>query len=135
MFVKIDMPTKIKLYDQLCKEADELLMEYKPCNVQEGKCLRGRFCCDDCEHLEKDGKCGINSLVCKLWLCDEAIPHNKEFIEKAEELFYRGHGFGINVFRGGKNDFIIKRTSSVAKTVVQVHMPWGKNHWLKKGEI
>lgn len=59
------------LYEKLCKKATLILKKYNPCNIKNGKCLNGYPCCDDCEFISKKG-CIVDSLACKLWLCDKA---------------------------------------------------------------
>jgi hypothetical protein len=60
---------KDELYYNLCGRVDKLLLKYNPCKIIDRKCLRGHFCCHECTYLIHD-QCSVNSLACKLWLCD-----------------------------------------------------------------
>lgn len=71
------------LYDKLCNKADLILKEYNPCNIENGRCFAGYPCCQDCEFLSKKKGCTVDSLVCKLWLCDKA---RKKFPKCATKL-------------------------------------------------
>lgn len=64
----MNIKQKIKLHDRLYRHADRLIKKYNPCEVKNGKCLDGDFCCGSCEHLTENG-CSVNCLSCKLHLC------------------------------------------------------------------
>ena len=67
---------KGQLYDILITLGQQILDYYNPCDWRDGKCRRMRSpggdkgCCAGCEHLGAEG-CTVNSLACKLWLCEE----------------------------------------------------------------
>lgn len=55
-----------KLYKNMCKEASEI----NTCVFIDGQCKKGSYCCcNGCSHLTDSG-CKINSLLCKIWICD-----------------------------------------------------------------
>jgi len=74
------------LYDKLYGEADLVLRNYNPCNIKNGRCLRGHPCCDGCEYLSAGKGCTVKSLVCKLFLCDEAMMRFPECIKSLDVL-------------------------------------------------
>ncbi|MFA5994736.1 MAG: hypothetical protein WC823_07310 [Parcubacteria group bacterium] len=61
------------LYDELYAEASAILAEHNPCAIENGKCFRGEPCCEDCNYLSRKKGCTVQSLVCKLFLCQAAI--------------------------------------------------------------
>ncbi len=61
-----------KEYDELYNEADHILKKFNPCHIENGRCLSGLPCCEDCEFLSRKNGCKEKSLACKLWLCEEA---------------------------------------------------------------
>lgn len=74
--------TKSELYTKLYDRATKLLHVYDPCEIQtdsNGKttCVGGKPCCDGCKHLTESG-CSVDSLCCRLWLCDRAIQKTPE---------------------------------------------------------
>jgi hypothetical protein len=67
----MNIKQKIELHDRLYNHADKLLKKHNPCKIKDGKCIVGKCCCDNCEHLTENG-CGVWCLRCKLYLCWEA---------------------------------------------------------------
>lgn len=73
-----------ELYSELYSEMDSALKMYKICGVRINKkgqvtCRGmkeridrkpGSLCCHNCEHLSEKG-CRIQSLGCKIWLCEQ----------------------------------------------------------------
>jgi hypothetical protein len=70
---KSDFEKLSALYDELCAEADLILKKYNPCAIKNSTCLIGTPCCEDCEYLSNKSGCTVNSLACKLFLCQAAI--------------------------------------------------------------
>ena len=72
---KLDLEAKGQLYDILLAIGQQTLDYYNPCDWRDGKCRRmrsskdDRGCCEGCEHLGREG-CTVQSLACKLWLCE-----------------------------------------------------------------
>ena len=66
---------KGQLYDVLIALGQQTLDNYNPCDWRNGKCRRMRSseddegCCVGCQHLGDEG-CTVESLGCKLWLCE-----------------------------------------------------------------
>ena len=80
----------IGLYDELYEQAQKIIVEHNPCQIEIGKtgkvsCIavrgitdrsawyykvpdHGQLCCDKCKYLTKSG-CGVKCLACKLYLC------------------------------------------------------------------
>lgn len=71
---------KQRAYSSMCRVLDRLHKELNVCGWQDNQCRRPyRQCCQwesVCEHLSDTG-CSVESLPCKLWLCDKAIAYLK----------------------------------------------------------
>ena len=89
-----------KRYEELCEEAGAL----NTCEFIDGKCERGTDgCCHGCKHLDlsdETGACQVNSLLCKLWVCDE----RREGMDMAtrirlQEIWDEARGTGALVAR------------------------------------
>jgi hypothetical protein len=67
-----------RAYSAMCHALDRLHKELDVCGWQDTQCRRPyRQCCQwehVCEHLGSTG-CSVESLSCKLWLCDKAIAY------------------------------------------------------------
>ncbi len=77
-------------YDLLYEIAESAMEMFNPCQIKDGKCRAGEFCCDGCKHLGRNG-CRVKALACKVWLCDEAArdPDNqvcKSVLEAVGEI-------------------------------------------------
>ena len=70
-------------YDRLYLKACKIIAKYKPCIIKNGKCIAGEPCCRGCNHLEDSG-CTVDSLICKLYLCNKARDENP----KCADLLY-----------------------------------------------
>jgi len=72
---KLKLEAKGQLYDILLAIGQQTLDYYNPCDWRNEKCRRMRSsrndegCCEVCEHLGPNG-CTVQSLGCKLWLCE-----------------------------------------------------------------
>ncbi len=72
---KLKLETKGQLYDILLAIGQQTLDYYNPCDWSNGKCRSMRLskddggCCEGCKHLSPKG-CTVQSLACKLWLCE-----------------------------------------------------------------
>ncbi len=64
--------TKEEIYDFLYDLADMEIRKHNPCKVEDGKCIRGYFCCRGCKHLSSVG-CTVKGLYCKIWLCQSVL--------------------------------------------------------------
>lgn len=93
------------LHDVIYDRVDRLFKEYNLCNINNGKCLEGDFCCSGCTHLGPDG-CTVKSLACKLSICriaeDFAREHNREVIEEVRMLRNLAQMHSIARFRASK---------------------------------
>jgi Leucine-rich repeat (LRR) protein len=71
---------KQRAYSSMCSVLDRLHKELDVCGWQDKQCRRPyRQCCQweyVCAHLGDSG-CSVESLPCKLWLCDKAIAYLK----------------------------------------------------------
>jgi hypothetical protein len=104
-------------YNELCDKADALLAQYNPCEIKDGKCKRGYFCCDGCIHLVNNS-CSIRSLLCKVWICDVVSKTvDKQLIDDLRLIYNEGLVNNMIIFRGDLN--------SIADLKAQVQMPWG----------
>jgi hypothetical protein len=74
---------KGQLYEVLIAIGQQALDYYNPCDWRNGKCRRMRSseddegCCGGCQHLGDEG-CTVESLGCKLWLCEDQRDVFKE---------------------------------------------------------
>jgi hypothetical protein len=89
----------VKRYKQLCQLATSLFKKFDPCQIKDGKCLRGRFCCDGCEYLSPTG-CTTEAIWCKLWLCDDPRYFDEEFTQRLKD--YKDMAQELCMGRGGR---------------------------------
>ena len=72
-----------QLYDVLYAIGQQIVNCHNPCDWRDGRCRRMRSstgdkgCCEGCNYLNEKG-CTVQSLACKLWLCDSQINKFKE---------------------------------------------------------
>ena len=72
---QLTLEAKGLLYDILLAMGQQILNDHNPCDWRNGKCRRMRSskddggCCEGCKHLNPKG-CAVQSLACKLWLCE-----------------------------------------------------------------
>jgi hypothetical protein len=72
---KLKLEAKGQLYDILLAIGQQILDYHNPCDWRYGKCRRMRSskedggCCEGCKHLGLKG-CTVESLACRLWLCE-----------------------------------------------------------------
>ncbi len=99
-----------RIYDSLCRQADEVLEKINPCRRTGVDCTFGKegviFCCQGCKHLGPSG-CTEKSLTCKLWLCGksrEKFPLAQLALEAIAKKAAR-IGF-YQVLRGSRDDHI-----------------------------
>jgi hypothetical protein len=98
------MKSKLEIYNELYEEASELMKQYDPCGIKDGKCVRGRFCCDGCRYLSPTG-CTTKALVCRIWLCEKAKSKApEELLLKLEDISTRLWQYDIKQERGGMKD-------------------------------
>ncbi len=75
----MELETKGRLYDILFAVGQQIMERHNPCEWKDGKCTRMRQvegdggCCEGCKHLSRRG-CSVQSLACKLWLCEAQKP-------------------------------------------------------------
>jgi hypothetical protein len=71
---------KQRAYSSMCRDLDRLHKELNVCGWQDKHCRRPyRQCCQweyVCGHLSEAG-CSVESLSCKLWLCEQALAYLK----------------------------------------------------------
>lgn len=92
------------LYDKLYEEAGLILVKHNPCKIEKGRCFGGDPCCDDCGYLSKKKGCTAKSLVCKLFLCNEArkkFPQCAAALNALEKKAAKSHLLG---FRSSRED-------------------------------
>lgn len=92
------------LYDGLCEEANLILTRYNPCKIENGRCFVGNPCCDGCEYLSRKKGCTVKSLVCRLFLCNEArkkFPQCAAALDALEKIAAEKNILG---FRSSKED-------------------------------
>ena len=117
------MEDKLKIYQDLCTEAKELLELYNPCRIVDNKCMRGKLCCGGCTYLI-GRRCAVDCLVCLLWLCPSAMKEaNEEFKSRVKSIFTEGLGHELLVIRGSTMDTVFKASPSYKFS--QIQMPWG----------
>jgi hypothetical protein len=100
------MQSKLEIYNELYEEASELMKQYDPCRIKDGKCIRGRFCCDGCKYLSPNG-CTTKALVCRIWLCEKAKSKApEELLLKLEDISTRLWHHNVGNSRGNINDIM-----------------------------
>lgn len=87
-------------YLELCAEAATL----NTCTFVDGQCGSQQYpngCCTRCTHLAPEaGGCQVNSLVCKLWMCDhlrDTLP--EETLTRLQEIWNEARPLGMLVVR------------------------------------
>jgi len=97
-----------KRYDRLFAKASKLIKEYDPCRFEGSLCKlkRGRDyfyeaniykyngCCGKCSHLTKNG-CSVQSLGCKLFLCETVRNENPILTRKINKITCAAHLFSM----------------------------------------
>lgn len=104
------MDGKEKLYNELCDQADVILNKFNPCEVKDGKCKRGYFCCDGCKYLKSNG-CSIRSLFCKIWICEESWntrsdEWKKEYKDKVAPIIAKAIDNNFVLVRGSYQEIV-----------------------------
>jgi hypothetical protein len=117
-----------ELYDVLYDEARRLLKEYDPCKVKDGKCLRGHFCCNNCNYLDKEKGCIADCLLCRLWVCPQVKVDDK-YNHKTEIIFRIGKKFDLLLARGTKDDCF---NVNVKKIYHLYDFPWSEESLYQK---
>lgn len=116
-----------RIFDMIWKEADKILAEWNPCQINKemGTCMAGcyyacrnnagfknliefdkyvrdnSFCCNGCPHLGPEG-CTVQALSCRLWLCDAARKYNPTAFEKLTILRRHMDKWCLGSFRAPK---------------------------------
>jgi hypothetical protein len=93
------------IYDELYDLADRIIKKYNPCELSKNRCLDGKFCCEGCKYLSKDG-CTTKALFCKVWLCKNArrkYPYVARLLECIKTLANEYH---LLLFRESKENSI-----------------------------
>lgn len=96
------------IYDSLFDQASEVLAEHQSCEVKNGKCLDGHFCCQNCKHLGPTG-CTVQSLSCRVWLCYKAQAKHPEAAAKMREIRASAEAQGIPMFWRGSKEELLKK--------------------------
>ena len=110
-----------QLYNELYRQAEKATIYINPCEVTNGRCRRGYFCCDGCRYLV-DNHCSTTALLCRLWFCSEVAKHLS--ITTKEELHYIGKralNNNLLTFRGNYSD---SQKMLLFGRKVAVLMPW-----------
>lgn len=90
----MNVKQKMQVYDRLYKHADKLIRKHNPCETKDGKCLRGKPCCDNCPHLTKNG-CSIDCLMCKLFLCWRVNQHNPVLVRTFRRMQIKANRYNL----------------------------------------
>lgn len=116
-----------RIFDIIWKEAEKILAEYNPCqiNVERGTCFQGcmyacrnnsqiksaeeldkytkmmSFCCEGCSHLGPTG-CMVQALSCKLWLCKDSRELHVDAFKKLSRLREHMDRWALGSFRASK---------------------------------
>jgi hypothetical protein len=116
-----------KKFDELYAGANAVLKGHNPCQIRGGACYSMRhfpeqhknepFCCTGCKHLGPEG-CTVESLYCRLWICEplerlhikrrKGVRVPDGLVKALRALRKRADHFGLQVFRGTKEDSIAK---------------------------
>lgn len=113
----MNIKQKIELHDRLYRHADKLIKKHNPCEVKNGKCIYGEFCCNDCEHLTKNG-CSVNCLMCKLHLCWFASS-NLSLSKTLGRVLLKAYRHNIVHFRHSREQ-IVKTLHKQEKTDLEI---------------
>jgi len=92
------------LYDRLYEEAGLILARHDPCKIEKGRCFEGNPCCDDCGYLSKKKGCTVKSLICKLFLCNEARKKFPQCAAALDVLKKIAAEKNLLVFRSSRED-------------------------------
>jgi hypothetical protein len=92
------------LYDELYAKANTVLAEYNPCAIKNGQCFRGEPCCEDCNYLSRKKGCTVQSLACKLFLCQAAINKFPECYAELKAIREIAEDHHILGYRTSKED-------------------------------
>lgn len=116
---------KITKHRELIVELDNLLTQHNPCNIKNGACRRGRFCCSPlCTYSGPKG-CTINALLCKVWLCAEAMAAiHKEAKMELYRIYLMAMDYEINMARASIGDCL--RMDEHNTVMASFNMPWGR---------
>jgi hypothetical protein len=101
----MNIKQKMELYDYLYKRADKLIRKHNPCEMKDGKCLRGSPCCDGCNHLTADG-CVIDCLMCKLFLCWRVSQRKPVLVRTFRRMQTKAYRHGLLHIRYSKKEMI-----------------------------
>lgn len=93
------------MHDRLYKHANKLIRKYNPCKIKNGKCLRGKPCCDNCNHLTENG-CAINCLMCKLYLCYRVVEYNEPLFKIFKQMWRKANRHNLLHMRYSKKEVI-----------------------------
>lgn len=74
---KYDKEFLSKKYDLICNKADRLFRNYNPCKFNKNSCIgrkskeniTSQLCCVACKYYDKEKKCTVKAIACKLWTC------------------------------------------------------------------
>jgi hypothetical protein len=110
-----------ELYGYLFRKTDGIMRKYNPCNVLKGKCVGGEFCCSGCEYNGNTG-CTVESLACKLWLCDKVIPKiPKQDMQNLRSISLIAMEYRLLIARGSYDDLM----SRTQKPLCGWKLPFG----------
>lgn len=77
-------------YDTIYNRAQELLKEFNPCEIENGRCMSRMHdylaCCSStCRYISREG-CTTRNLRCKTFLCKDALDSNPKLKSRWERL-------------------------------------------------
>jgi hypothetical protein len=101
----MNVKQKVQLYDRLYNHADKLIKKHNPCKMKNGKCLRGKPCCDNCPHLTENG-CAIDCLMCKLFLCWRVTERNESLTKIFDRIWRKAYTHNLLHLRYSKKETI-----------------------------
>ena len=103
----MNLKQKMQLYDRLYNHADKLLKRHNPCKIENGECILGKPCCNNCKHLTKDG-CDVKCLMCKLHLCWKIRSDFYKLSKTLARMKEKAWRHGLLQFRNSREEAIKK---------------------------
>lgn len=100
----MNIKQKTELHDRLYRHADKLIKKHNPCEIKDRKCIVGKCCCDNCDHLTENG-CGVKCLRCKLYLCYKA-RNNVSLSKTLARMLQKAYRHNIVHFRYSREQII-----------------------------
>jgi hypothetical protein len=123
MFSKEQLGFLSEAYDTIYNRAQELLKEFNPCEIENGRCMSRMHdylaCCSStCRYISREG-CTTRNLRCKTFLCRDALNSKPEMRERWERLEGLASKLELS-YPWTSKDQILKSK----KKLVKWHSPW-----------